>query len=490
MTVWLLANVGNSDLLVDRSRLPQPPAPNDPKTWWTPRRIGEEVCNKPERYAESARLPLLEPTINWLFQHEHLTGNDLRLVLFASDQPQDDTLEAEWLKDTIAIAEAIGKIVTRKPFEIPHKQVRTQRIVGSPADYSNMLSFYTDQLPKVAEWIKPDDRIFIEVSGGTPAMASMLIVMGVEVFGERVRTLYVERGAAIPYEVGVARELFARKTRDTLCDQVRLHAYAVAKQTLKDAGYLAAPGDPDRQLLAALLSYADRRLSFDFERARNALQDARRLAVGESQARIGRWLRELESPDTAAHLSELIHSASIKLSFGDYADFVQRVFRFQEASFRYMLDQIGAQYSDKQGKFIKSEWLQSQAGLEKFLSSYRNPATNQPDAVKLDRPLNRFSLGAIVDFFVQTRDPWKGWHGASKQLHRLSAVADLRNKGISGHGFDGIGQDDLEQAYEQPVEVLRQDLESIYEALFGQLPGPNPYDAINAVILELVQAAP
>ncbi len=399
-------------------------------------------------------------------------------------------MESEWLKDTYPIAEALCKIITGKPFHVPQKQSRIERILGSPADYSNMLSFYTQVLPRVAKLVAPNDRIFLEVSGGTPAMASMLIVMGVEVFGERVRTLYVERGATVPYEVSVARELFARKTRETLCNQVRLHAYAVALQTLKDAGPLVDPDDDHRQLLAAVLNYADRRLSFDFDRARNVLQKARQLSVGEVQARIGRWLRELESPDTAAHLSELIHSASIKLSFGDYADFVQRAFRFQEASFRYMVEQVGVVYSDKNGKYVKNEWLRSQPGLDKFLDNYQNPQTKQRDPVKLDRPLNRYSLGAVVDFFVQTQEPWKRWRMSAQQLHGLSAVADLRNKGVSGHGFDGIGQDDLEHAYGQPVEILLEDLRAIYEALFKQPPGPNPYDAINALILDLIQAAP
>lgn len=489
MSVWLLANVGNSDLQIDNSKLPGAPAAEDPEKWWTPRRIGEAVRDNPDRFAGTIKLPLLEPTINWLFEHENVTGEDLRLVLFASDQPREDTIESEWLKDTYPIAEALCKIVTDKPFHIPQKQSRIERILGSPADYSNMLSFYTQALPRVAKRVAPDDRIFLEVSGGTPAMASMLIVMGVEVFGERVRTLYVERGATVPYEVSVSRELFARKTRDTLCDQVKLHAYAVALQTLKDAGPLIDPDDDHRRLLAAVLNYADRRLSFDFDRARNALQNARQLSIGEAQARIGRWLRELESSDTAEHLSELLHSANIKLKFGDYADFTQRIFRFQEATFRSMLEQIGIQYSDKDGKYVKNEWVQTQPGLDKFLDGYVNPQTQKPDRVKLDRPLNRYSLGAMAEYFART-EKWKRWRGTVQALHKLSAVADLRNKGVAGHGFDGIGKKDISQAYGDTPEVLLRDLNTIYQEVFERAPGPNPYDAINILILDLIQAAP
>ncbi|MBN1964766.1 MAG: hypothetical protein JW910_08975 [Anaerolineae bacterium] len=487
MSVWLLANIGNSDLqLTDTSLLPRD---GDPNRWKSSRRLGEELRDHLDRYRRVLHMPLLEPTLRWLFNREKVTGPDLKVVLFASDQPREYTVEEEWLKDTAPIAEVIQALLTGEDFQIPKKNIRIERIDGNPADYSNMLNFYSRILPEVSDQTGGEERLYMEVSGGTPAMTSMLIVMGVEVFGERVRTLYVDRGANRPYEVSVAHELFARKTRDTLRHQVELHAYAVARRTLEQSGVLISSDDRRRRLLDSLLEYADRRLAFDFERARAALQEARGLVTGEQQARIQHWMHELESPDSSDHLSELIHSASIKLRFGDYADFVQRVFRFQEATFRYMLDQFGVQYSNREGKFIRSDWLKSQSGLSDFLKNYRNPSTGDPDEVKLDRPLNRFSLGAIVDFFVEKNSKWKRWQTVAQGLHRLSAVADLRNKGISGHGFDGIGQADLQNAYGESPEKLLAGLSAIYQTIFGKAPGPNPYDAINALILDLIQAS-
>jgi hypothetical protein len=485
MTVLLLANVGNHDLeLKDPSLLPDK---GDPR-WWAPRRIGEEIQANLKHYAGQLSMPLIGATVQWLLESEKVTPASFQVVLFASDQPPADTVQEEWLKDTLPIAQVIRTVLTQEPFRLVPRQIRIEAIQGIPADYANMLAFYTRTLPQIAQKVGADAQVYLEVSGGTPAMTSMLIVAGVEVFGERVRTLYLDRGATQPYEVRVARELFARKTRDILRNQIRLHVYTAALHTLSESGDLVTPDARQRHLLAALLDYADRRLAFDFERALTALQEARGLAVGVPQARIGRWLRELESrDDTAALLSELLHSARLKLQAGDYADFTQRLFRYQEASFRHMAEQMGLKCG-KSSEYARQTWVKNQTQLNAFLSTYVSPQTGESNPVDLGRSLNRYSLGAIVDYYMQHDPSWARWRGTADDLHALSSVAELRNKGLSGHGFKGIGRPDLEAAYGATVDALLENLARIYEALFGQPPGDNPYTAVNELILDLVQA--
>jgi hypothetical protein len=318
-------------------------------------------------------------------------------------------------------------------------------------------------------------------------MTSMLIVAGVEVFGERARTLYLDRSATVPYEVSVARELFARKTRDTLRNQIALHVYAAALHTVKESGDLITSDTRQRQLLAMLLNYADRRLAFDFERARAALQEARGLAVGVQQSRIGRWLRELETLDTPVLLSELLHSTRLKLQAGDYADLTQRLFRFQESSFRYMAEQMGLEYG-KSHEYASQTWFKNQAELGPFLDVYIDRQSGKVNTVDLGRSLNRYSLGAIVDYYVQHDPQWDHWRSTADDLHALSTVSELRNKGLSGHGFKGIGRPDLEAAFGGSLDTLLDHLAHIYAALFDQTPGTDPYAAVNELILELAQA--
>lgn len=494
MTTLLLANIGNSDLRVDEARLPAPPN-QELRRWWTPRRLGEEVMANYQRYADCIELPLLEPTLRWLFNQKGVTVEQLSLYLFASDQPRDYTAEAEWLKDTAPAAEAIKQHL-HTHWKLPRKAVFIRRIDGSPADYANALNFYQNVLPDIRDKLADASaQVYLEVSGGTPAMTSMLILMGVETFvGQAVTTLYLDRESSIPYEIGVAGVLFARKNRETLLSQIRLYAYAAGRETVEVTGALLLPDERRRALVAHLLGYADRRLAFDFRRALAELTEAYALATGIPQAQIKRWQGELHDPDARALLSELIHSARIKLKLGDYADFSQRLFRFQEAVFRCMAEQMGVRFG-KGSQFLSDSWLASQPALVDYVRQYRRAATGKPlqphespIAVDLQRTLNRYSLGAIVEYYLQAAQ-WSAWRDVADQLFRLSSVADLRNRGIAGHGFEGIGREDLETAYGHPAEHILDDLQDIFEAVFADRPGPDPYDTVNTLIKGLLLEA-
>ena len=482
-TAVLLANVGNHDLkLADQTLLPRH---EDGQYFKSPRRLGEEIRDNFQRYAGAIQIPLLGPTLHWLLVHEGYKPTDLSIHLFASDQERDDVGEGNWLKDTVPAAEVIREYINRK-WQIAKKRIFIHRIEGSPADYTNMLNYYQRELPRIRSFFDgraEDYRVYMEVSGGTPAMTSMLILMGVEVFGQDVVTLYLDRGGS-PYTIGVAKALFARKTREVLRSQISLYAYAVAAKTLADNGQLIQSDEHKRALLSHLLRYADRRLAFDYDRARDELAEASSFATGTLQSRLRRWRRELEAPDAATRLAELIHSARIKLHLGDYADFTQRLFRFQEAIFRHMAEQMGIQYG-KSDQYLDPKWRQSQPKLDAFLNAYPRTKDQSSSVVDTTRSLNRFSLGAIVDYFVR-QEVWKRWRGAAEQIHRFSSVADLRNRGIAGHGFEGIGRADLEDAYGKDVQTLLADMEQAYESIFGQPPGENPYDIVNDLLGELI----
>lgn len=486
MTVLLLANVGNRDLvLTDTRRLPEH---DDPHWWQSVRRLGEEYRDNLSDYADVLELPLLAPTLEWLKSEN---GRDLStafVVLFASNQPEQYTQREEWLKDTLPFAQAICKLIALR-YGVPKRNIRVLEIEGSPADYANMLTYYLRNLPEIHAYTTADTNVYLEVSGGTPAMSSMLIVAGVEVFGEKVHTLYIERNSRVPNSIGVAQQLFARKTRETLRNQIDLYAYTAALHTVRTSGHLVTTDGRERELLANLLRYADRRLAFDFGRARAALRDALPLTSGNTQAKISFWQRELDTRSAQANISELIYSAAIKLHLGDYADFVQRIFRFQEAGFRYLAEQMGLRYTKDDGMFVESAWFSSLPALGKYLDIYADRITGRVTPIDLRRPLNRYSLGAIVDYFIAHDPTWHAHQTPADHLHTFSAVAELRNKGLAGHGFNGIGLDDLREKYGAPPNEMLDALNQIHLELFGAPPGDDPYQAVNALLAEIIESA-
>lgn len=484
--VVLLANVGNSDvLLTDKSLLPD----KGDAYHWRSRELGEEIRDNFKKYANSIQLPLLEPTLKWIAQHAACEVKEVHLFLFASDQDQRLTPENEWQKDTAPYAEVIREHLNRQ-WQMQKKQVQIIPIAGNPADYTNALDFHQKILADIRDRLPSDAQVYMEVSGGTPAMTAMLILMGVEVFGQDIITLYMDRDSDLPYQIGVSEALFARKTREILRNQMSLYAYAAARQTVMQSGRLLTGDENRRDLIGKLLGYADRRLAFDYKRARDELQGS--YTVGEHQAQIRYWQRELAERKASHNLAELIHSAQIKLSQGEYADFTQRLFRFQEAILRHMAEQMGIEYG-KDTAYLSDTWRSGQSGLDAYLKSYQRGADGKilssgtsPLEVDTKRSLNRYSLGAIVDYFIQ-QPVWAHWQGTAEKIFRLSSVADLRNKGIAGHGFEGISRKDIEDSYGDNSDRLIAHLKEIYNDVFNEAIGDNPYDTINALILDLIE---
>jgi hypothetical protein len=502
MNTILMANVGNHDVhLRDRALLPENLRD---KRYVPSRQLGEEILANYNRYVKAIELPLIGPCLRWLLEDEGVPPDALYVHLFASDQQAPPvTPEGEWNKDTVFFAKVIERLLKsgglawtppgeheKARLQLTSRQVHVHTFPGSPANYNNMMEYFEQELLRLTRWIDEEDAVYLEVTGGTPAMTSMLIVSGVEVFGERAHTLYVERGADRPYQIGIGRRFFARRARNTLRTQLALHGYKSARETLNRHGAVIVPDAERRQLVDRLLHYADRRLAFDFDRAREALQRAQRYATGDVQAQIQYRLRELRPEEEqdrspADLLAELIHSTRIKYHWGDYADFTQRLFRFQEAILRHLVEQMGLEYSDNDGKHASGSWVKSVPGLTEFLEDYTFGSGQK--GIDLDRYLNRISLMAIGEFFAEHDPEWADVRSLLKRIDRISDVARLRNKGLAGHGFEGVGQQDLERAFDDDSDTIIPYLEGIYAAVFEQDVGPSPYETINEVIVGLLE---
>ncbi len=486
--VLLIANVGNHDVKLEEAGHAFLPAP--PEERWFPRTLGEAILDRFERCAPYLRFDLLTPVFTYL-REKHFSDVEnglwdrLHVVLFASDQ-SEEAGEAH-KKDTMPFAKVIQRAL-KQTYEIPGEKWRvtipnvlTIPIEGNPADYANMLSFYVPQLKKRRAYFRQKEEaiphVYMEVSGGTPAMTSMLIVAGVEVFGENVHVLYVPWGVGLAQEVRIAGQIFGQKVRNTFTHQIQEHSYTAALHTLNRDGKHVAR-DPERlEALIALVHYVERRLEFDFQNARRALQRAYSALRGNVQAVVGNWLRALQKAEEVDHLAELWHGMYIELDLQRYAAFVQRAFVFQERTFRHIATQMGVQ-THAEGRQLDPDWVNAQEGLVDFMEKRK---------VEWWRTLNRVILSTVIAYFME-RQPtfWGHLERPIQSLNQLSAVAGLRNSGLAGHGLKGISQAAIEQAYGASLEKLMDDLADVYQDVFGQAVGPSPYQEAEDLILGLI----
>jgi hypothetical protein len=467
MTVLFLANVGSSDLKLD-----------DGKRITPPRSAGKELLarwDEPDTdLPEHLQLPILAPSLREvLATHERIE----RVVLFATDQADPryratDTLYfAElarlWLRDAPDFADVLGDI-------------KVDRLdSASPATYDSTFAVYVSRIASL-----DDDEIavcYVGVTGGTPAMNMALLFHAVRVFGSRCQAVYKRPDPdepAFPLDIGT--QLRQSVSRQAVVAALARRDFAAALALMEETGGY----DDD---LVALTRYAKQRLNFDFDSARRSLSHAiasgyRRPALRCLATTAIRDLDKLRARDLEARLTELTHNAAIAYQAQRYVSFLGRIYRFQEAVLRWIMENIcdlPTDMSPEHREETSWEWkqrIEAHSKLHAFLQE-QTIGDKALDYEQISRP----TMKAIVRFVRDQNEKADGtpyldkrslglFYGGFEKFTAFNQLADLRNRTIIAHGFQGVSAAILDAKYDgDPMAGL-------YDVLtkFGVLVGPNP----------------
>lgn len=473
MTVLILCNVGNSDLVVEgiaRDELP-----------WQARPLAARLNAERETYWDRIRLPILTKALDYILAQ----GEPIKMIiLFVSDQDRELAGEDEWIKDTCEL----GKLVKEKllkQYETQgwsSRQIRLHAIPGNPADYDTMLTYFEAGLPRIRSYYDPASlKVYLSLTGGTPAMNAMLLVVGNEVFGPQTVNLYDARERKQPFPLGVGRRLASRALRVAMLTNLQTYQYAAALALLQTEGPVLVDAHSTRRVLAALLTYARDRLAFNFADAAQALDAALPHAAGLLKDRLLYWQSQILNPTETDRLRELYFSAEIKRLNHAYAGWLERVFRFQESALRHAAINRGVAFRDPNLEYLDLDWVEAQPGLVDYLAQ-----APWSGGVGLDprRSASRPLLRAVLAFLAEQRDD-NGLRSFLAQADRLESLATLRNHWV--HRNQGVQLADLEKAFGNSLEAAAQTLTQMFQLLTDVELGPNPYDAINVQCRDLVE---
>lgn len=468
MTALLLINIGNSDLKVaGRERITRP------------RPEGEALWQAFEAHQFEA--PIIAPCVRELLRGAPRLD---RVLLFVTDQP--DTAETRAPdrfgvalrdKDTTWFGQIIARLL-REQFGDAIGAVALVTVARADGRAINP-SMYDEAFEAYGELISrhydPDvTDCYVLMAGGIPACNTALHLQAVSAYGERCRTVYQPEGGP-PYELRTGAQVLATFRRATLLDALGRHDFATA--------LALAPGTAGADI-ERLIAYAHYRECFDFERAQQALEQARERASGEARAFLTSLRGELDAvrEDSGALLRELVASAEITFGNGRYADFLGRVFRFQEAALRRIVETKLGLPTD-----MSKEWaaVNGPAFVQGIAAT---PALQaQLDAVQIDgRPLrydtpNLPTMQAMLTYIVQagatrpdgapclSRAEAGPYGEVRRRLNKLSDLAQLRNQSVIAHGFAGVSRERLAAAYGDaggPLADIRKALELITGAAF------------------------
>jgi len=437
MTILVLCNMGNRDVMLEGQALTPP------------REEGRRLLEDYATVAPKLSFPIIEPCLRYIID-QHPSGVE-RLVLCGTDQPDIEHRN----KDTLYFAELAAR---RLPDLLDGQvhQAQAERIQGiNPALYDEAFEKFDELLTGLPE--KGVETCYVVLCGGVPACNTALLLQGVRHYGDRLRVVYLPQKGE-PQELRAGRQVMNAFREAAAIEHLERLDFANAVPRLERLG--ANPG------LVGLVAYAAQRFAFDFRSAQATL--LRALEDGDRSTRqfIAEHLRHDLNPLLAAPgdherllalLKELYWNALITYRHRRYADFLGRVYRFQEAVLRYLVERIFSLPTDlkpavREANQVRwNEGISANEQLLAFLES-RKVEGEPLDWQTISRPTYKALLSYATDDDLGLDAggnpllPPKRREQYAALLDRVNAfdrLVELRHRTIIGHDFEGVSGESL-----------------------------------------------
>ncbi|HZU07466.1 MAG TPA: hypothetical protein VFB73_15995 [Chloroflexota bacterium] len=466
-----LANVGNRDVYLDGQPLPADQA----------RALGEQIRNQYEAYRDRITAPIIEAGL----EHVLARGKPERRVLvtvylFATNQ--DASAGPHRARDTVHLAEVLCRYLKERfpPAKEPRGHVEDVccvEIRQNPSYYDGMYEFFGERLR--AARLAPErwDACYVSPVGGVPAANFALLLRAVERYAEKCHPLYVPEGSrhVVPSDIGdqLRRGLLRAQVRQ----QVAYGEFGRAAALLRELGADTA--------LVGLAAHGQYRLHFDFDTAIRVLEDeVLRKARGELREQARRLRADLDGlvqRDARALIRELYHNLCLTYKAGRYVDFLLRLFRLQEAVLRWVVEhELGLPTDATNGKAHPAfvERIEANPALHAHM---QQPYKGR--VLDYRRPPTLAVLRHLLDYLCCHGDEAARarFSAVAALLDQLEELADLRNRSIGAHGFEGVSEAAIRQCYGADRDLL-DDLRTLLEQL-GLAPEDDPFAQLRELLL-------
>lgn len=437
-----------------------------------PRPFGEQLLKRFEDVRATLHAPMLDNAITYLRDIGEIPH---QVVLVVTDQqPGSRGFE----HDTCTFAPLLDRYVRYRHGLEKKCSVRRLRChnlaideIGREAD------------GWLGNWAREYDDLYFLMNLAMPAISTALLLGCLDACPDKVTALDgVLTGDTRPMDV-VRRVRVSSRRRD-ISTAVEHGRFGAALNLLpEDEEDLGIPGYAYRTLRAVLGS-ADQRLRFDLEGARQSLVAARKESAlpQDLYKQVAELHRGVPSPDdTTGLLRELYHNALQKLRHGEYADFVLRLFNFQQAALRQAAERRGVRFV-RRGEYLDPKWLEAHPQFEAFVTS--RPGPDGYETLRLDGGRATGPLLLALAAYLQTervlpRDVLQAAEG-------IQAVVELRNRCFAAHDFAQVGAADITKRFRAGIRDLIDAMWVLYAGASGQDVGQDPFRRATALCQRLL----
>jgi len=483
VTILVLCNVGNRDVMLEGKA----PA--------SPREEGRRLLEDYAVVAPQLSFPIIEPCLRYIIDQN--PGGVARLVLYGTDQPDVEHRN----KDTLHFAELAARRLPELLKGLVH-EAQAVRIQGiNPALYDEAFEKFDELLTGLPK--EGVEACYVVLCGGVPACNTALLLQGVRHYGDRLQVVYLPQKGE-PQELRAGRQVMNAFREAAAIEHLERLDFANALPRLKRLG--ADPG------LINLVAYAAQRFAFDFRSAQATLLQA--LEDGDQGTRqfIAERLRhDLDAllVDIGDHerllalLKELYWNALITYRHRRYADFLGRVYRFQEAVLRYLVERIFGLPTDlkpavREANQVRwNEGISANGRLLAFLES-REVEGEPLDWQTISRPTYKALLSYATDEDLgldaegnPLLPPGERQRYAAllDRVNAFDGLVKLRHRTIIGHDFEGVSEAEILKHYKgspKPGGIRRTPVEGLGE-IMGMLKvdvRESPYQGVAEFVIQ------
>ena len=466
MSVMLICTLGNRDVLLSG----EPIKP--------PRDRGKDILKNFEEYKPLLTCPIIQPVLNYVFHDLGLQTID-RLVLVATDQDERTTMLEFRQNDTIEFAHILQTLLPRviRKQHVGKKvsDIRIVKIPENPNYLDDMYMFFGKSLRQDKSFQMENLKVcYVEQTGGIPSANMALLFQCINKFKEKCCPIYVSEKTKAATPLKIVEHIIGGYRKLLLLHLISNYDYAALCDQLDEK-------KENEKFLFLLSQYAQHRLYFDTATAKSIATKGISEFLSPERNIFEDFLMDLEKiqkRDYESLLVELYHNMVVKYRRSEFVDFLGRLYRFQEALLRCVVERdlkISTEINAKtklHDDFVKG--VEARPDLKEFLSCERTPSGGPVNYMSIGVPVLMACLKYLI---VKLNFSYRLVYDLLKQFDILT---NLRNKSIIGHGFDGVSEKILNDNYDGSV---LEGVKKILEEVEIKIP-ESPFDKINSILIQ------
>ncbi|SMC29404.1 CRISPR-associated protein (Cas_Cas02710) [Clostridium acidisoli DSM 12555] len=348
-------------------------------------------------------------------------------------------------KDTIYLGGIIEKLSIDKKLGIElDKSIENVEIVTcctklNPSDYDEMTRFYDEELRKEYD----SDAIFLNITGGTPAMSFGLLYNTSINSSCRVIPFYTKQNTNTSVKFNICETFRKDDDKSRICEFINKNDYMATKILLEKYNKKYEVSKNKYQTVLNMLKAAHSRIQFDFENASKYIESAEDY---DSESRnvcdeFINFLKQLVNKKNEYLLNEVKNNAIYEYQNGAYTDFLGRIFRMQEDIYRSILIYKNVlKKGEESGKvqFTREE-------LEYINSKIKSKCMKHKPKIDIIYMNNK--LKEILEEKSKEYDLYS-------YCTKMNKLKQIRNNSVLAHGYEGVSKNKIDDEIGDAIKFL------------------------------------